>query len=246
MHRCLLCRRGVAVERPFPPNREEMRRTQLTEAGHAFLPRSIAAFLSAGLAPAALAPLRLAHYDSAPTGIEPYMATAQIRTSSQCRLRPSDADAPGIFIQVKDMDLCVEFKPEALALTRKQYPRTSCRARCAALSVQFGGFTWSGRPTMTDIDRLLQSIGKRCFRNCYETAVRRGENFDAQDLLRCDPELKDTAPGGQRIGVNCIKRLVREGLAAKAKSMCVQGGSAHVPQRCPLDPRCSLRCGQRH
>ena len=73
---------------------------------------------------------------------------------------------------------------------------------------------------MTNIDRLVQSIGKRCFRNCYETAVRRGENFDVQDLLRCDPALKDTEPSGQRTRVSCMRRLVREGRAQEALARC--------------------------
>ena len=73
---------------------------------------------------------------------------------------------------------------------------------------------------MTNVDRLLQSIGKRCFRNCYETAIRRGENFDAYDLVRCDPVLKGSAPGGQRIRINSIKRLVREGYAEDALARC--------------------------
>ncbi len=34
---------------------------------------------------------------------------------------------------------------------------------------------------MTDINRLLPSIGTQCFRNYYETAIQHGENINAQD-----------------------------------------------------------------
>lgn len=48
-------------------------------------------------------------------------------------------EAPGIFIQVEDMELCAEFKAEALATTRNSFPRTSWWAQCETLSVQFHG-----------------------------------------------------------------------------------------------------------
>ena len=41
---------------------------------------------------------------------------------------------------------------------------------------------------METINRLLQSVGHRCFRNGYETAIRCGEAFDIADLLRRDPQ----------------------------------------------------------
>ena len=47
---------------------------------------------------------------------------------------------------------------------------------------------------MVTTDRLLLSIGQRCFRNCYESAMRRGKAFDIADLLRCDPALRGTKP----------------------------------------------------
>ena len=55
-----------------------------------------------------------------------FPACAKVKASGKAfvLLRPSNADAPGVFIQVKDMDLCAEFKPEALAMTRKSFPRT--------------------------------------------------------------------------------------------------------------------------
>ena len=76
---------------------------------------------------------------------------------------------------------------------------------------------------MTDVDRLLQSIGKRCFWNCHETAARRGDSFSVEDLLACDPELEGTSPRAQRTRVSKIKRLVREGLEEAALALCRQG-----------------------
>ena len=73
---------------------------------------------------------------------------------------------------------------------------------------------------MTDVDRLLQSIGKRCFRNCYETAAKLGDSFSTDDLLVCDPELEGTSLKARRTRVSKIKRLVREGLGAAALERC--------------------------
>ena len=51
---------------------------------------------------------------------------------------------------------------------------------------------------MMDVGRLLQSTGHRCFRNCSETALRRGEELNETDLLRCDPAFWGSKPSGQR------------------------------------------------
>ena len=72
---------------------------------------------------------------------------------------------------------------------------------------------------MTTIDRQLQSIGHRCFRNCYETAGRRGEKFGIADLLRCDPALWETRPKALATRASKIRKLVREGRAAAALAM---------------------------
>lgn len=69
---------------------------------------------------------------------------------------------------------------------------------------------------MRTTNRLLQSIGHRCFRNCYETAMRRGEAFGIADLLRCDPALRGTSPEAQATRASKIRKLVREGRAAAA------------------------------
>ena len=77
-----------------------------------------------------------------------------------------------------------------------------------------------------DVDRLLRSIGKRCFCNCYETAVRLGEAFDTDDLLRCDPALNGTSPRAMSTRASKIRKLVKEGLAAEALSLCGKGKAA--------------------
>ena len=73
---------------------------------------------------------------------------------------------------------------------------------------------------MTDVDRLLQSIGERCFRNRYETAARLGDSFAVDDLLVCDPELEGTSPKARRTRVSMIKRLIGEGLEKTALARC--------------------------
>ena len=73
---------------------------------------------------------------------------------------------------------------------------------------------------MTDVDRLLQSIGKRCFRNCCETAARLGSSFSVDDLLVCDPELEGTSLKARRTRVSKIKRLIGEGLGKTALARC--------------------------
>ena len=73
---------------------------------------------------------------------------------------------------------------------------------------------------MTDIDRLLQSIGKRSFLNCYETAGRRGEEFGIADMLRCDPALRGLSPKAHSTRASGIRRLFREGRAEQAVARC--------------------------
>ena len=71
-----------------------------------------------------------------------------------------------------------------------------------------------------NVDRLLKSIGKRCFRNCYLTAVRRGDAFDVCDLLACDPDLEGKSPKAHATRVSKIRKLVKEGLAEEALARC--------------------------
>lgn len=70
----------------------------------------------------------------------------------------------------------------------------------------------------TDVEVVLRRIGKRCFRNCYETAIRKGEDFTVADLMRCDPTAK--TENSKRSRSSAIRRLVREGLAEDALSRC--------------------------
>lgn len=70
------------------------------------------------------------------------------------------------------------------------------------------------------IRRLLQSVGKRCYRNCYATAVRLGDDFKIEHLLECDPDLEGTSIKAQRARCTKIGRLVREGWADKALDYC--------------------------
>ena len=73
---------------------------------------------------------------------------------------------------------------------------------------------------MTDVDRLLKSIGKRSFRNCFDTAARAADSFSVDDLLVCDPALEATSLKAQRTRVSKIRRLIREGLGSEALERC--------------------------
>ena len=70
------------------------------------------------------------------------------------------------------------------------------------------------------IKRLLKSVGKRCYRNCYSTAVRLGDTFKVEHLLECDPDLEGTSIKAQRTRCSKIRRLVREGWADEALDYC--------------------------
>ncbi len=63
---------------------------------------------------------------------------------------------------------------------------------------------------MTDIDRVSQSIGKRYFGNCHETATRPGDPA-VDDLLACDPEPEGTSPKARRTRTSNIERPSRKG-----------------------------------
>jgi len=74
--------------------------------------------------------------------------------------------------------------------------------------------------------RLLQSVGKRCFKSCYETACRLGDSFSIDDLLKCDPKLEGTSPKAQSTRVSKIKRLIREGWGEEALARCQRIGQS--------------------
>lgn len=64
---------------------------------------------------------------------------------------------------------------------------------------------------MQKIKRLVQTAGKRCFRNCYTVAARRGEDLTKRDLVACDPALRGTAETGLNARLSAIKKIFREG-----------------------------------
>ena len=70
-----------------------------------------------------------------------------------------------------------------------------------------------------DLGRVLQSIGKRCYTNCYEVAIKKGEHLVIEDLLANDPKLKGKKESGLTTRLSCIKRIVREGKAEEALRM---------------------------
>ena len=69
---------------------------------------------------------------------------------------------------------------------------------------------------MANLDRLLKSIGKRVFINCYEVANDKGDDLSIEDLIECDPELKMTKGSGLQTRLSCIKKIFKLGLEAKA------------------------------
>ena len=73
--------------------------------------------------------------------------------------------------------------------------------------------------TKSKLERLVQSIGKRRFENCYEIADQKRENLTITDLVRHDPALKGTAEKGLATRLSCIKRIFREGKQREALAM---------------------------
>lgn len=66
------------------------------------------------------------------------------------------------------------------------------------------------------LQRLLNSIGKRCFENCYEIACEKGESLTKEDLVKHDPQLKGTLETGMRTRLSAIKRIFRDGSQVEA------------------------------
>ena len=73
--------------------------------------------------------------------------------------------------------------------------------------------------TEEKLDRCLQSIGKRCFENCYAIAEKKREALTIDDLINHDPDLQGTTERGLITRLNCIKRIFREGNEEKVLEM---------------------------
>ncbi len=73
--------------------------------------------------------------------------------------------------------------------------------------------------TNVELDGVLKSIGKRCFRNCYEIAKKRGDSLTTNDLIHHDSDLRGTAKTGLNTRLSCIKRIFRAGKAERALQM---------------------------
>ncbi len=71
------------------------------------------------------------------------------------------------------------------------------------------------------LDRLLRTIGKRCYENCYKIATQKGDNLTIKDLVTHDPALKGTKETALRTRLNAIKRIVREGPATAKKALII-------------------------
>ena len=71
------------------------------------------------------------------------------------------------------------------------------------------------------LDRLLRTIGKRCYENCYNIATQKGDNLTIKDLVTHDPALKVTKETGLRARLSAIKRIVREGPATAEKALII-------------------------
>lgn len=59
------------------------------------------------------------------------------------------------------------------------------------------------------LNRTIQSIGKRCFENCYQIACEKREHLKIEHLIEHDPKLAETKESGLRTRLNCIKRIMR-------------------------------------
>ena len=70
-----------------------------------------------------------------------------------------------------------------------------------------------------NLKRTLNSIGKRCFENCYKIVAQKGDNLTIDDLLANDEKLIDTKETGLRTRLSCIKRIFRANLQDQALKM---------------------------
>jgi squalene cyclase len=60
------------------------------------------------------------------------------------------------------------------------------------------------------LERLLRSIGKRCFENCYSIAEQRNQDLSIEELIQHDPDLEGTSPKGFATRLSLIKKIFRE------------------------------------
>ena len=70
-----------------------------------------------------------------------------------------------------------------------------------------------------NLERLLRSIGKRCFENCYKIASQKGDNLTIDDLLANDTELESTTESALRTRLSKTKRIFRANLQDQALKM---------------------------
>lgn len=69
---------------------------------------------------------------------------------------------------------------------------------------------------LEELERKLQSIGKRTFRNSYEMVKEKGEALTKDDLLKCDPDLVGTTESGLNTRLSCIRWIFRADLQEQA------------------------------
>lgn len=67
-----------------------------------------------------------------------------------------------------------------------------------------------------NLERRIESIGKRCFDNCYEVAVQKGDDLTLEDLIYHDPQLVGTSVKSLRTRLHKIKSIIRAGRGAEA------------------------------
>ena len=64
-----------------------------------------------------------------------------------------------------------------------------------------------------ELERALESIGKRCFENCYPIAKKKGDQLTKKDLIKYDPKLQGTSEKALSTRLSKIIKIFREGKA---------------------------------
>ena len=68
--------------------------------------------------------------------------------------------------------------------------------------------------------RLLQSIGKRCFVNCFEAALQKGGSLTFAEMEKADPALAGTSPSAMDTRQAKMEEIFRKGEQCSALQAC--------------------------
>ena len=90
------------------------------------------------------------------------------------------------------------------------------------------------------MEQALNGIGKRCFVNCFETAMRAGGNLTHAQIIECDPKV-GREPGGLNYRAGYIQQIFDNGWQCAALQKCAESRriapEARIKARKLLDKR---------